>query len=91
MTDKYPDVVHLMQRIQRERASELRDMILDTELAAVDRAQNNKLLAFQALSTRGRYGLFRSRVRVKGKGWLARGDLPFEDVMPCSEAALPSL
>jgi len=32
----------------------LKDVILDTELVAVDRAEGNRLLAFQTLATRGR-------------------------------------
>jgi ATP-dependent DNA ligase len=62
MSDKYPDVVHLIERMrgagegagQGGAPLELEDFIMDAELVAVDRAQDNRLLAFQALSTRGR-------------------------------------
>jgi DNA ligase-1 len=55
MTDKYPDVAHLMTQLQEKSQGQLKDLVIDCELVAVDRAQNNRLLAFQTLSTRGRW------------------------------------
>jgi DNA ligase-1 len=51
MTERFPDVVALMQSIQNET---LRSFVLDAELVAVDPTAGNRILPFQTLSTRGR-------------------------------------
>lgn len=100
MTYKYPDVAHVIQRVQKDsnvRARDpplwlspvsdprklkaavclrpradgrcchaatwlvpvqggLVDLVLDAEIVAVDRSQDNRLLPFQTLSTRARHG-----------------------------------
>ncbi|EFJ26982.1 hypothetical protein SELMODRAFT_96808, partial [Selaginella moellendorffii] len=53
-TSRFPDVVEIIKSSTIKRDS--RSFIIDAELVAVDRANNNKLMAFQSLSTRERGG-----------------------------------
>ncbi|MCO5599554.1 hypothetical protein L7F22_053660 [Adiantum nelumboides] len=84
-TSRFPDVLDIVRMAVRPG---IQDIIFDAEIVAVDRVNNNKLMAFQHLSTRerGRSGVAVSLESIKVDVCLFVFDLMYANGKPLVKA-----